>query len=148
MSQPVKVFTVVVDDQPLPPKPFDIQFRKKDGTEVQTHSFVAHGERPAGLTLLLGSVIRYDTRGRQGVDLNGLSAFMEKAMPPADYTRFRDLIEDPELVVPMETLGEVFEWLASEYGERPTSPSSSSTDGRRRTGGSSTGKRLSTASTS
>lgn len=146
-SQPVKVFKVVRDGAELSPIPFEIQFSHADvpGSET-TMEFVVIPEAPAGMTLLLASVIRWDKRGKQSVDLNGMSAFFEAAMPPADYERFRAAIEDPKLVVPMDTLGEIFEWLAGDvYSERPTSPSRTSSGGRRRTGGTSRATRPSGA---
>lgn len=133
-AQAVKTFTVKRAGEPLPPRPFQIEFTREDGGESVVHEFVIHAEAPAGFTLILASVVRIDARGREQVDLNGMSTFFEAAMPPADFRRFRACIEDPELVVPMDTLADIFQWAIEVYAERPTTPSPSSSDGRRPTG--------------
>jgi len=52
--------------------------------------------------------------------------FFAKVMPPEEYTRFEALMEDPERIVPMDTLSEIMSWLIEEYTSRPTPPSSDS----------------------
>jgi len=52
--------------------------------------------------------------------------FFVKVMPPKEYKRFETLMEDPEKIVPMDTLSEIMSWLIEEYTARPTQPSSDS----------------------
>lgn len=141
MSQAVKVFRVAQGTK-KDPIPFAIEFKKLDG-EVVTHEFSAYGETPAGVTLLLASVVRFDARGRQRTDLNGLTAFFSAVMEPKDYARFSALLDDPELLVPIETLSEIFEYLCEQYGDRPTEQSSSSSGGGLPTGDGATEPQLS-----
>lgn len=139
MAQAVKVFEVEVDDEaPLPPKPFNIAFKRKSGGETVVHEFHAHGEAPVGLLLALHRTLRYDKHDRARLDLGGLVKFLQVAMPEADFDRLTDLLEDSGLLVPMATLQDVYQWLTEEYYERPTQRSSTSSDGRPTTDTSST----------
>ena len=56
--------------------------------------------------------------------------FFGKAMKPESYERFMTLIEDPDRVITMETLGELTSWLVGEYSERPTQQPESSSSGQ------------------
>jgi hypothetical protein len=43
-----------------------------------------------------------------------------KALLPESYVRFEKLIDDPEKVVTVETLGQITGWLVEQYSGRPT----------------------------
>lgn len=66
------------------------------------------------------------TSGEQGEVMEALLGFFKTVLYPEDYTRLEDLWEDPERVVPIETIGDIVGWLVEEYTERPTSPSEES----------------------
>lgn len=55
-----------------------------------------------------------------------MTDFFEKVMPPEEYERFSQLMEDPKRIVPMDTLSEIMSWLIEEYTERPTKQPSGS----------------------
>jgi hypothetical protein len=40
---------------------------------------------------------------------------------PEDKPRFMEVLDDPDTAIPIEVLGEILQWLAEEYGSRPTS---------------------------
>lgn len=44
----------------------------------------------------------------------------ERVMPPEEYKKFEALCNDPETVVPVDTLGEIIGWLLEIYADRPT----------------------------
>ncbi len=49
-----------------------------------------------------------------------VNKFFERALKPADYERFNALLDDPNVIITSETLGEILSWLVEEYAERPT----------------------------
>lgn len=51
-----------------------------------------------------------------------LSIF-ERVLPKDEYARFESLCNDPETVVPVDTLGEIIGWLMEVYSDRPTKQS-------------------------
>jgi hypothetical protein len=121
MSRPVKTFRVMEDEQPPEPLTFEIEFVPKDpDQEPRVESFQALGKAPAGATLALASIARTDRYGRQRPDMNGMMTYFEIVMPEGEYTRFRSLLEDPKLMVHIDTVGDIFVWLTEEYAERPT----------------------------
>lgn len=48
----------------------------------------------------------------------------KRVMPSEEYARFEELCDDPDTVVPVETLGEIIGWLMEVYTGRPTEESS------------------------
>lgn len=56
--------------------------------------------------------------------------FFGHALKPDSLSRFTALIEDPERVVNIETLGEITSWLVGEYTERPLEQSELSSTGQ------------------
>lgn len=148
MSRPVKVFKV--HQGPVAEAiHFEIEIAPRDGGDPVIHEFEAYGEPPPGATLRLASMVRFDHRGAQRMDLNALAPYFELVMPPVQYARFMALLEDAETLVPMETVMDVFTHLHETYSDdRPTPPSPTSSNGRRETGPSSTAELPSGASTS
>jgi len=47
-------------------------------------------------------------------------SFFGKALKSESYEKFMLLVEDPDRVVSIETLGELTAWLVGEYSDRPT----------------------------
>lgn len=87
-------------------------------------SFKLHGEEfhcyPAiqGATLLK---LVSDAESDNGATVaNVISTFFSKTLLPESYERFDALINDPERIVTVETLGEISGWLVEEYTSRPT----------------------------
>jgi hypothetical protein len=58
--------------------------------------------------------------------MHALREFFSKVVKPADYERLLELFDDPERVVPIETLSDILAWLVEEYTNRPTEASEES----------------------
>lgn len=58
-----------------------------------------------------------------------VTEFFSRTLKPESYVRFSALLEDPERVVTVETLGEITAWLVTEYSERPTRQPEPSSNG-------------------
>lgn len=56
--------------------------------------------------------------------------FFAKTLKPESYERFEKLINDPERVVSVETLGDITSWLVGEYSDRPTELPEESSSGQ------------------
>lgn len=71
-----------------------------------------------GVTLLTFVKRASSDDGKEATD--ALLSIFERVMPNEEYERFVALCDDPEKVVPVETLGEIIGWLMEVYSERPT----------------------------
>jgi hypothetical protein len=49
-----------------------------------------------------------------------ITSFFSTVLLDESYERFEALIQDPEKIVTVETLGEITAWLVEEYTGRPT----------------------------
>lgn len=77
-----------------------------------------------------------------GAAANALYGFFEDVMDESEYKRFREYLKNPDLIIDLETIGEIAAWLVEEYSARPTvepasSPNGRSTSGQRSTVGAS-----------
>lgn len=134
----VKVFQVSVQEEDDPIE-FDLEFEKTDGAP-EVHSFKAHSVIDAGASLAMGSLIKYDERGRQVTDLNAVTRYFEKVLLPGEYPRLSALLERDDLFIPFQLLADVMGWLVEEQSGRPTKRSKPSSAGPRSTGRGSTAK--------
>jgi hypothetical protein len=57
-------------------------------------------------------------------------SFFSKTLKPESYERFSALIDDPNRVVSVDTLGDITSWLIGEYSDRPTEPLEESSGGQ------------------
>lgn len=128
MSQGVKVFEVEQEEQ-LPPIPFQICFKRLDGTK-ENHDFHVYGEAPVGTAFALESSVRRDNHDRARLDLMGLKRFFRSVMADDDYFRLLDLLDHPDVIVDLPTIVNIYHWLTEEYFDRPTRRSSTSSNGR------------------
>ncbi|MGV1079718.1 MAG: hypothetical protein ACOYD1_07680 [Candidatus Nanopelagicales bacterium] len=128
-----------------------IIFREFDipvSTEEESLSFKLAGQtficRPqlaAGALIKFGTLLTAEPGKKQqgGESLRAVSQFFEAAMFPDEHLRFMDIINDPEVAVPLDVLVEIAGWLGEQYaGERPTGPGSSAKSGNLSSGGAST----------
>ena len=67
-----------------------------------------------------------------------IDQFLKSSMVETEYARFKTLVDDPDTIVSMETLGEIVGWLVEEYTARPSQAPSSLDSGRTNSGQSST----------
>ena len=97
-------------------------------------SFKLHGEEFHCRTSLQGKTLldivasSSDTTGT-GV-ANTINQFFEKCLVPESYVRFNALLENPDKIVTVETLGEITAWLVEEYSSRPTQQPEHSASGQ------------------
>lgn len=55
---------------------------------------------------------------------NAILSFFSSALDKESNERFQKLIEDPDKIVSVETLGEIIGWILEQYSSRPTQVSS------------------------
>lgn len=65
---------------------------------------------------------------------SALYDFFKDVMDEEEYTRFRDYLRNPDIIIEMDTIGEIAAWLVEEYTERPTEPSENSDGGQSSSG--------------
>lgn len=78
--------------------------------------------------VLLDFVARADSESG-GASAGALYGFFEDAMEEAEYKRFMEYLNSPEVIIDMDLIGEIASWLVEEYTARPTQQSSSSDTG-------------------
>jgi hypothetical protein len=89
-------------------------------------SFKLHGEefhcKPAlqGKVLLdMVSASQSEVASEGAIAAGLIETFFAKALIEESLVRFRALLEDPEKIVTVETLGELTAWLVEQYSGRP-----------------------------
>lgn len=92
---------------------------------VAGREFKCLAEPPAGV--LTDFIATAD--GTTAAQVSGLVTFIAGCLGDVDAEQFLLTIHDKDTVVPLDTLGAIAEWLAEEYTQRPTTPSSSSQPG-------------------
>ena len=94
-------------------------------------SFKLHGEEFECYPNLQGKVL-LDLASSTADEDNAAAAaktmheFFAAALKPESHERFEKLLEDPERIVTVETLGDITAWLVEEYSSRPTQEHSDS----------------------
>lgn len=78
--------------------------------------------------VLLEFVARADSESG-GEAAGALYGLFEDAMPAEEYARFQALLNDPAVIIEMDTIAEIASWLVEEYTARPTKPSENSGTG-------------------
>lgn len=118
-------------------------FGKTQGIdEFPPLGFALNGEefacRPAlpGTTLL--DFVRRADSDSGGMAAEAIVQFLEDSLDDPDRQRFVTMINDPDQIVEVETLGEIAGWIVEQYTSRPTKPRSRSANGRSTAGRGST----------
>ena len=109
-------------------------FGSGSGVAAEPVSFTLHGEefhcRPEiqGKTLL---TLMANTNAEDPSDIaKAVTSFFDVCLLPESSERFNALLEDPDRIVTVETLGEITGWLVEEYSARPTQGPGSSAPGQ------------------
>lgn len=95
------------------------------GTTVETAplTFKLHGEefvcRPAVQGKVLLNLIANSNEDDGAAMARVIERFFEVTLEPESYERFNALVEDPDRIVTVETLGEITGWLVEQYSGRP-----------------------------
>ena len=80
-------------------------------------------------TMLLDFIRRADSDSG-GMAAEAVVDFLKTSLEEIDADRFQVMINDPETIVQVETLGEIVGWLVEQYTARPTKVRSRSSNGR------------------
>jgi hypothetical protein len=90
-------------------------------------TFSLHGETFECHPRLQGKVLLQFIELANAEDASSSAAvtriFFEKVLTADSKVRFDALLESPEKIVTVETLGEIIGWLLEEYSGRPNTPS-------------------------
>jgi len=90
---------------------------KDSGEWVEvTDKFKARGVVPGNLLVSLTASMA----AGEGLQAHELQRLLGQAIQPEFKEQFFKVLDDPDTAVPIETLGEIVEWLAEEYANRPT----------------------------
>jgi hypothetical protein len=97
-------------------------------------SFKLHGEEFKCRTSIQGKtlldiVANADSEDGAGI-AKTISRFFELTLLPEDYPRFDALLQNPDKIVTVETLGDITSWLVEEYSSRPTQQPEPSSSGQ------------------
>ena len=138
----LKTFTVNVEE-PEDPIVIPMEFIKVADGNKEQYEFEAVADPGArGILAISGMVQIVD--GKRVADLNGLLMFFHEVLvSEAEFERFHDMIKRKDLVIPMDTLADIYQALVEEYTGRPLGQSSTSVAGRSSTGRNSTGSHAS-----
>lgn len=105
------------------------------GTPVdeQPLSFALHGEtfncRPALQGKFLLDLVAQSNDDDPAAAAELVNKFFANVLDPESFERFESLVQDPDRIVSVETLGEITGWLVSEYTDRPTQQPEISSNG-------------------
>jgi hypothetical protein len=98
-------------------------------------SFSLHGEtfecHPNVQGRVLLSMVSKTTGDDQGVAIaQVLEEFFAYCLLPESFERFNALLDHPDKIVTVETLGDITAWLMEEYSARPTQQPGLSSSGQ------------------
>ena len=100
------------------PLDFELTYERliDDEWEEQTDKFKARGQVAGHLLMRIAGAMD------EGVSIQAteLVHLLSRAILPEYKQQFMKLIDDDDVAIPIETLGEILEWLAEEYAGRPT----------------------------
>lgn len=116
------------------------RFKDFGGTAAEQTplSFKIHGEefhcRPAiqGKTLL--NIVAGADESDGAAVARTINDFFEKTLLPESLDKFNVLINDPEKIVTVDTLGEITAWLVEQYSLRPMQQPEPSSSGQQISG--------------
>lgn len=95
-----------------------------NGVSNEAVTFTLHGEEFECHSNMQGKVLLNIVANSNEDDpqsvANTMTEFFEKALLPESYERFSALLEAPDTIVPVDTLGEITGWLVEQYSARPT----------------------------
>jgi len=97
-------------------------------------SFKIHGQEfycyPSiqGKTLL--DMVSQSMQQDSAMAIEVINTFFDKTLKPESKDAFNSLLNDPEKIVSVDTLGEIVTWLVEQYSSRPTQGSEDSQSGQ------------------
>jgi len=112
------------------------RFKDFGGTtqEYSPLSFKIHGEefqcRPAIQGKVLLNIVAGADESDGAAVARTINEFFEKTLLPDSLDKFNALLNDPDKIVTVDTLGEITAWLVEEYSSRPTQQPEPSSSGQ------------------
>lgn len=94
--------------------------------------------RPAIQGTVMLEFIKKTSSENGGDAATALYDFLQSSMPEEEYVRLDKLLKNPEVIIEIETIGEVVTWLIEQYSKRPTQQPEPSSNGEPTSGTSST----------
>ena len=79
-----------------------------------------------------------DADSGTGDSAKALYNFLSSAMPDEEYEKLQKTLRNPEVIIEIETIGEIVSWLVEEYASRPTQRPENSSNGEQNSGPTST----------
>lgn len=115
----------------LEPFPFTVAGyrRLEDGSQEEvTESFKASGVRPFYVQL---DIVKAAASSNGLMASDRVISFVEQSLVDDDErARFRAFLEQPDVYVQAEVLGQISDWLSETYSDRPTKSPSAKRGGR------------------
>lgn len=101
-----------------PPLDFELEYERLiDGEMVeQTDKFQARSMIAGHLMMQIASAMEKGV----AIQSDEMIRMLQAAIMPEYREQFMALIDDNDVAIPIETLGEILQWLAEEYTGRPT----------------------------
>jgi hypothetical protein len=99
--------------------------------EATGPTFTLQGTKFVCLATAPASAFIHGQRGTTGnkMDTTAVYSFIRDCIVPKERDVFTNMVEGDDIVVPVDTLANIFEFLSEEYSQRPFQPSSGSSGG-------------------
>ena len=97
---------------------------------LNSEEFSCHPAIPGAVLL---EFVR-DADSGTGDSAKALYNFLASAMPEDEYARLQKTLRNPEVIIEIETIGEIVSWLVEEYASRPTQRPENSSNGESNSG--------------
>ena len=127
MTEPTQSFTAsTTEDAEAPPIPFSLDgvyAKGRSGPKGETtwhEDYELSATPPAAAAGVWGQAFIEDSDGNQQLNPAAVIEFLYEVLTPDSSQRFRALVNDPNRIVRLETLGKVFAWASDEVLNRPT----------------------------
>ena len=129
MTTPKKFSASTTESREAPTEQFDLEgvYAKgrsaPDGSTTWSESFEVSTQMDARAAQWYASAFTM-MNGRQEINPPAVIEFIRLSCTPDSAVRFQALVDDPDRLVNVAPLGEVFIWLSEEVIARPTAPPS------------------------
>lgn len=113
---------------------------RNEPVEFELNGVVIHcAKNVSGMTMLQFATVAGNENSEDGAAVAvAIMDLLKKIILPTSWPAFYEVASDPNAGVGIEELGQIVGWLAEAYSERPTQPSSPSSNGPLETGPGST----------
>lgn len=129
MTTPKQFTASTTESREAPTEPFTLEGvyapgrSGPGGKETWTETFTVSSRMDARMAQWYASAFTI-MEGKQVINPPAVIEFLKLACVPESALRFADLVDDPDRLVDVGVLGDVFVWLSEEVIDRPTAPPS------------------------